>query len=450
MILRRTYIIILFRVLLIILNSLLLSWFLVDDYGLDLIILAVIGLFFQGYLLVRFLNKTNRKLTFFFQSIQNEETNFRLPIDSNQKIEKGLYESLNQISQKVEIIKRKAREQELQFQAVVEQSISGLMAFDNQGFIIIANSAVCQLLQSEVLTNIRQLNKVNKSLYNLVSNIKNGETKIIGLSNGKEPKILSIKASNLQLTDNTLTLLSIVDIKPELDARETDSWIKLTRVLTHEIMNGIAPITSISKTVLGYYEKEGQVIESDKIDGHLIVNTIKGLKVIREQGIGLSSFVEHFRKFSKIPQPVQQKVDVNSYMGRIKLANHEIAEKVNAQLIIELPPDEISIWVDENLFAQALTILISNAADAVKDVNNGVITVKVHPHENGKTAIDIIDNGIGIPSDIIDEIFTPFFTTKPNGTGIGLSIARQIIQMHGGRLVVDSEPNKGSTFMIIL
>jgi len=450
MVLKGTYLNILLWVALIVLISLALAGLVVTHQTIDLIVIATVLLIYIVYLFTKYLNKVNRRLIFFFQSLNNNDTSFRISEKPNDRFEKELYESLNQISRKVETVRIKVQEQELQFQAIVEQSTSGLLAFDEQGYIHISNSATHHLLQCEVLTHIKQLKRVNEALYSLILNIKQDETKTISISANKCQRVLSIKAVNFKLRDSTIKLLSITDIKHALDARETESWIKLTRVLTHEIMNGIAPVTSISKTVASYFESQGEIIKPDSVNEQLIHKTIKGLNIVQQQSIGLMRFVEHFRQFSKIPQPALTEILVSEFIDRIKMSSHDIIQDANATLIVVAIDEKLTIMADENLLAQVLTILITNAADAVSEKTNGAIRIKAQTFEAGRTSIEVEDNGLGITQEILDEIFTPFFTTKPNGTGIGLSIARQIVQMHGGRLEVDSVPNIGSTFKIIL
>lgn len=437
-------------VTLIVLNSLALAWLVVNHFTIDLIMIAAFILICIIYIFIKFLNRLNQKLTFFFQSLNNDDSSFRFAEKPKNKIEKELFESLNQISKKIELIRIKAQEQELQFQALVEQSTSGLIAFDEHGFIHIINSAAHQLLQCEILTHTKQLQRANTALYALIQNIKPDETKTISVSANKNQMVLSIKASTFKFQNNILKLLSIVDIKPELDARETDSWIKLTRVLTHEIMNGIAPVTSITKTVSSYFRKQGEIIEPAKVDEELISKTIKGLEIVHQQSIGLMKFVEHFRKFSKIPQPILHEIIIQEFVERIRLSNSEIIRNAEIAFQIEIHDDDIKLIADENLLIQVIIILIANALDAVSEVANGLVKINLISLETGKTCIEVEDNGKGIPADIIDEIFTPFFSTKPNGTGIGLSIARQIIHLHGGRLEVDSKVNTGTTFRILL
>jgi signal transduction histidine kinase len=448
MILKRTFLAVLSRVALITISSLLFAWLLMGHYGLDLVIATGVLIVVQAWLLVRYLNRVNRKLSFFFQSLLNEDTSFRLPGNSEDPMEKELHRSMNQVNQKLEAIRVRAREKELKFQAVVEQAVSGLLAFDSQGFVFVTNSATLQMLGLDVLTHIKQLSRVSTQLFELVVDIKDGETRVFNYALGRESKILAIKASSLLLNQSTLTLLSVVDIKPEFDARETDSWIKLTKALTHEIMNGIAPITSVSKTVLGYFEKGNQVVCPHDIDNQLIEKAIKGLRVIYEQGQSLNSFVNHFRQFSKIPQPVQRIVEITSFLDRIRLVNLELVEQ--GCLTICQAVGSYSIFIDENLMAQAIAILVANANDAIKGSPGGSITIRAYALSNGKATIDVSDNGMGIPPGIINDIFIPFFSTKKNGTGIGLSIARQIVHLHGGSLTVESEVGVGSTFRITI
>ena len=426
------------RTLLLTATALLACWLLVTHKGLDLVTISAAALVLQTYLLIRYVSRTNRKLNFFFQALLNEDAGFTLPTRVNSATEKELNRTLNSLSAKMETMLMKAKEQELQFRAVVEQATSGLLAFDEKGFILISNSAAQNLLQCPILTHLSQIERKNESLHSLISTIKHGERKTITVSEPTRQRVLSIKATILRLQSANLTLLSIADIKPELDARETDSWIKLTRVLSHEIMNGIAPITSAAKTLSGYYHKNGQTIAADTITPQMVTNTVRGLDVIGEQGEGLLRFVEHYRKFSRIPQPKIQSTSAAALFDKIKILTADSMGSAGVKLVVEEPPVDAMVALDEQLVAQALINLIGNANDACKDVENATINLRYSLHSMGRPTIEVEDNGRGISQEVAAEIFVPFFTTKAGGSGIGLSIVRQIMHLHGGEVTAES------------
>ncbi|SDC85271.1 sensor histidine kinase [Williamwhitmania taraxaci] len=436
------------RALLLAATSLLLCWLWLTNKGLDLVAIAAIAFVIQIYLMIHYVSRTNRKINFFFQALLNEDAGFTLPTMVNSSTERDLNRTLNSLSAKMEAILLNAKQQELQFRAVVEQATSGLMAFDEKGFIYISNSAVHTLLQCPVLTHLSQIDRKNHSLYILISTIKHGEQKTITLNEPTRQRVLSIKATILQLQSANLTLLSIADIKPELDARETDSWIKLTRVLSHEIMNGIAPITSAAKTLSGYYHKNDQPIAAETVTQQVVNNTVRGLAVIVEQGEGLSRFVDHYRKFSRIPQPKVQPTLVVNLFDKIKILSADYAASANVALVVMDPQNSATVMIDEQLIAQALINLITNATDACLGTMDGTVTLRFSTSSMGRPTVEVEDNGTGISKEIAEEIFVPFFTTKAGGTGIGLSIVRQIMHLHGGEVTAESVIGTGTTFRL--
>ncbi len=430
-------------------TSFLLCWLVVTHMGADLIAFFAALLVFQTYLLVRFINRTNRKLSFFFQALLNEDTGFKIPINGKSTTERELNRTLNSLRTKMESIMMAAKEQELQYRAVVEQATSGLMAFNEKGFILISNSAAHSLLQCPVLTHLSQIERQSHQLYAIISSMKHNERKTITLSDPPRQRVLSIKANMLRLQKTDLTLLSIADIKPELDARETDSWIKLTRVLSHEIMNGIAPIASTGKTLSGYFSKNDSVVTASDISQQIVNNTARGLEVIVRQSEGLSRFVEHYRKFSRIPQPKLQPTLIVDLFDKIKVLSTDLVTSAGIALVVEDAPAEASAMVDEQLIIQALINLISNAVDACKDKGGGAVVLRYVNDTSGQFAIEVEDSGVGISQEIAEEIFVPFFTTKSGGSGIGLSIVRQIMHLHGGEVSAKSVVGEGTTFSLV-
>lgn len=436
------------RTLLLTATSFLLCWLAVTHKGDDLIAFSAALLVFQVYLLVRFINLTNRKLSYFFQALLNEDTGLKITTDGKSASERELNRTLNGLSTKMESILMTAKEQELQYRAVVEQATSGLMAFNEKGFILISNSAAHSLLQCPVLTHLSQVERQNHQLYAVISNIKHNERKTITLSDPPRQRVLSIKATMLRLQKTDLTLLSIADIKPELDARETDSWIKLTRVLSHEIMNGIAPIASTGKTLNGYFYNNDAVVTANAISQQVVNNTVRGLEVIVRQSEGLSRFVEHYRKFSRIPQPKLQLTFIVDLFDKIKVLSTDLVTSAGLAFVVEDAPAEASAMMDEQPITQALVNLISNAVDACNDKGGGAITLRYVVSSSGRSAIEVEDSGAGISQEIAEEIFVPFFTTKAGGSGIGLSIVRQIMHLHGGEVTATSVVGEGTTFSL--
>ena len=257
-----------------------------------------------------------------------------------------------------------------------------------------------------------------------------------------------IKAAELKFESNVIKLISFQDITNELDKKELDSWQKLIRVLTHEIMNSISPITSLTSVISGYFKKKDDEhpVPPEKIDHQIISKTLSGLDTIEETGKGLLDFVDKFRSLTSLPKPNLSKFTMDSLFRKCKLLM-ESSISNNIKINANVYPEGIALVADYTQIEQVLINLIKNASEALSNKKNGTIHLKAFNSEEG-TIIQVEDNGIGISNDIIEDIFVPFYTTKENGSGIGLSLSKQIMQNHNGTISVNSVPNKGAIFTL--
>ncbi len=248
-----------------------------------------------------------------------------------------------------------------------------------------------------------------------------------------------LQATDFKARNETFTLVSIQDIRNELDAQEVEAWLKLIRVLTHEIMNSITPITSLSDTLLNYYTNTNEPISAQTTE-----NTVKGLEVIKERGTGLIHFVESYRKLTRISTPVLKTIELKPFIEHLVL----LVEDDRITFEKQVTPENLTINADEGQISQVLLNLIKNATQAVKGTENPIIKIVANIGENKRPQISVSDNGSGISEELLEQIFVPFFTTKENGSGIGLSISRQIMRNHNGNIKVISKEGKGSRFVL--
>jgi nitrogen fixation/metabolism regulation signal transduction histidine kinase len=399
--------------------------------------------------LVKYLNTTNRKLSFFLESIENEDSTLLITANEPNQPIRELYQSLNKVNRQIQQVRIENRQQEQYFQTLLEQVATGIITFDSKGFVLHANQATRKMLGVHVLTHINQLERINSNLFQAVKNIRPFEQKLISVTGERGTIQLSLKATSFKSKENSLTLISLQDIRHELDEKELDSWMKLIRVLMHEIMNSIAPITSLSESLCNYYTVNGRIVLPHEVDEATIQTTVRGLNVIKEQGNGLMQFVESYRKLSGLPKPVKRIFKVEELFNRIKIlyASLEGSDKVG--LAVKLSNPAMELFADENLVAQVLVNLLKNAVQANEKSPSGKVQLVAGINANQLPEIRVADNGPGIPTEIIDQIFVPFFTTRENGSGIGLSLSRQIMQLHGGTLQVYSIPNKETAFSLI-
>lgn len=235
----------------------------------------------------------------------------------------------------------------------------------------------------------------------------------------------------------------------KLYRKEYESYDKLMHVLTHEIMNSIAPIVSLSGTLLSYFQTKGNAKNSDEISDATIRKTIRGLDTIKSQGQSLINFTDSYRQLARLQQPKPKPFSLPHLIRNIEMLFHSDLHRLQIQFSIDLFREEIEVNADEELLSQVLINLLKNAMQALEGQKNGEISLSVKQLRT-TTYIEVKDNGPGIPHDILEDIFVPFFTTKDTGTGIGLSLSRQIIRMHGGELQVSSRPYFETLFTISL
>jgi two-component system, NtrC family, nitrogen regulation sensor histidine kinase NtrY len=445
---KNLYFNIILRVLLIILLSAVLDYFIVVDRSWRFSIICFLTVALLTINLISYLNSTNRKIRFFFDSVRNDDSNLSFPVETRNPALKELYKSMNKVNHQIQQLKIENRQQEQYFRTLLEHLAAGIITYNDKGFILHANSSAKKLLAIDVLTHIQQIERKDLKLFETISNIKPYERKLIAIAAEGGEIQLSLKATSFKTNENELIILSIQDIKNELDEKEIESWMKLIRVLMHEIMNSITPITSLSESLSKIYSIGGNPVLPEQVSAKTIATTLQGLNVIKEQGKGLMSFVESYRKLTKVPEPEKKLFRVADLMSRVQILYNSLDNSNKTDLSVSLINPDLEIFADQNLISQVLINLLKNALEANESNNNGTIRIVASKGINDHPEICVIDNGPGIPEVNIDEIFVPFFTTRQNGSGIGLSISRQIMRVHGGNLKVRSVPDKATVFCL--
>ena len=398
-------------------------------------------LIIQTILAIQYINQTNRKIAYFFDAIKNEDFTLRFPEKLSVKSLEELNHSLNMLNAMIQDIHIKKQAQEQYYQEILRQADMGVFTINPKGHILYANPTVQNLLNYWPLNHVKQLAQVDQELYNLFAKLQPFENTVFELSNERGKRLLALKCTSINIENDTLLLVIVHDIHKELDEKETDSWVKLIRVLTHEIMNTITPITSISESILKYFRKGDSLVPINKFTDHEIKNTVKGLEVIKDQGKDLMSFVQSYRTFLSIPEPDKEVISAHKLLDKVRVLLGPQGDDNNFNIEISIDPKELDLFVDEKQITQVLLNLGKNAIQSLDSQENGIIRLIAGVNNNGKKTIQVWDNGPGIPPEIIDEIFVPFFTTKNTGTGIGLSLSKQIMRLHGGSIQVVSKEN---------
>jgi two-component system, NtrC family, nitrogen regulation sensor histidine kinase NtrY len=445
---RNLYYNIIIRVAFIVMLSALLGYLAVIDHSLRLSVICFLALVFLTVNLINYLNSTNKKIRFFFDSVRNEDSNLSFPVETSNPALKELYQSMNKVNLQIQQLKIENRQQEQYFRTLLEHLAAGIITYNNKGFILHANSSAKKLLSIDVLTHLKQIEQKDRKLYESIKSIKPYERRLIAITSEGGEIQLSLKATSFRTNENELVILSIQDIKNELDEKEIESWMKLIRVLMHEIMNSITPITSLSESLSNIYCKEGTPVLPEEVNVKIIATTLQGLNVIKEQGKGLMSFVESYRKLTRVPEPEKKYFKVSELMSRVQILYNSLENNNGTRLTLSMPNPDLEFYADQNLISQVLINLLKNALESNENNDQGLIKIVTSEAVENHPEICVIDNGPGIPEENIDEIFVPFFTTRQNGSGIGLSISKQIMRAHGGNLKVRSIPDKETLFCL--
>lgn len=371
----------------------------------SLLIIAVIAVAGCLYFRRRY-KSTVDKVTFLFNAIDNGDYNFRFAEDGKAAGEKGLNKSLNKVKDILTHARDEQMEREKYFELILDSVDTGIIVVeDERGVVLRYNHAAQKLLQREMITHVDQ---IKESLKNFSS-----------------------RETNTVLKGRRVRIVAFSDIKGELANQETDSWVKLIRVLTHEIMNTVTPIVSLSDTLLRHSEGEQH----------------EGLSVIHHTSKELVKFVENYRRFTHVPTPQPTLFYVKPFLERMtSLARQRM--KDGCEVETDIRPKDLIVYADEGLISRVVTNLLKNAAEAVPA--GGHIWLKAYTGENDTVVIDVINNGPMIPDDIATHIFVPFFTTKKDGSGIGLSISRQIMRVSTGFIsLITDKANHLTTFRLI-
>lgn len=377
------------------------------DYKL-IIIIVLLLVAIVGYIrLYRHYRRNIKKVTFLFDAIDNGDFSFNFPTEKRFKEDNILHQSLNRIKHFLQHTREEQMDREKYYEQILNAVDTGILVVDGHDNILQHNQAALRLLDTDVLTHMNQVKGKLKDEH------------------------LAKHETQAMLKDKHVRIIALSDVSHELSNQEVDSWIKLIRVLTHEIMNTITPVTSLSETLLT------RVTEDKDLK--------QGLETIHKTGTELLAFVNNYRRFTHVPQPQPALFYVEPFLERMALlCNHEVE--------ISVSPKDLLVYADESLLSHVVTNLLKNAVEAFKEKEKlSFIRLQAYANAQESIIIDVSNNAGLIPEDVASHIFIPFFTTKPEGSGIGLSLSRQIMRVSGGSLSLHQDKAQGiTTFRIII
>lgn len=380
-----------------------------------------------------------RKVAFLLDAIENDDpaVHFyeKVADEDNSKVNV----MLNRIARILQRVKQETIQREKYYELIMDFVDTGIVVIDEKGSVFQKNRKAMKLLGMEVLTHVKQLSRISDALETAFREAMPGQKQQVEYTTERGVMNLSMRVSGITFKDNSLRIIALNDINRELDEREIDSWIRLTRVLTHEIMNSLTPVTSLSETLLAL-----PIARKDE-------ELYQGLETIHTTGKGLIHFVTSYRKLTRLPSPKPTLFYVRPFLARmVQLATHQHTCP-HIRMSVEEIPDDLIVFADENLLTQVVTNLLKNAVQAIGHAF-GEIRLRAYCDEQESVRIEVSNDGPKIPPEIIEQIFVPFFTTKEEGSGIGLSLSKQIMRLSGGSLVLlpYSSTGRWTTFVMVL
>jgi len=397
------------------------------------------------------IHRNERNIDLFFDSMSGGD--FSTTFDESEKnaFLRSLHVRMNQFSRKVRELRIRNEIREKYYRSILEQSATGLVVLNAANEIEVINRAAARFAGISPDSTDRRLMRIrNPVLFEQLKSITPGEN-ITYRGHGPGPDLrLLLKAIEIEMSGKRIKVVSIDNIRRELDQTELESYQRLIRVLTHEIMNSVAPLTSVSSTLQKRFYPDQIPIDPGKIDKELVHALVHGLSTIDDQTRGMSEFVNNYRKLTKLPEPAIAPMDVTEWMEMLKILLSGQMEDEGIQLQMACDPGIRMMHADKNLLNQVMMNLVNNARDALASIPEGrELRIELFGYDPGHLFIKVSNNGVVIPEEDLEKIFIPFYTTKTAGSGIGLYISRQIIQLHRGLLSVSSRPGE-TTFLIEL
>jgi nitrogen fixation/metabolism regulation signal transduction histidine kinase len=433
------------RVIVLTLTLAAIAWLLVaTEYVMTIVLLSAI-VFWQITALIRYVERVERDLTRFLIAVRYEDF-FETFRGTTTKTASRLNDEFTRIMSEFRRVRTEREEQVQYLQTVLQHIASAVISYDSAGEIELANSAARKLFKVNRLNHIDRLQSNSGELVRVLKTIRAGQQRVVKVVDEGEVLQLLVRATEFVRGGRRLTLVAIQNIRSELEEQELEAWQNLIRVLTHEIRNSITPIASLATStnaLLTDLPLPAEEAREDMEDAQLAVRTI------HKRSQGLLRFVEVFRSLYKLPEADLQTMEVQPVLDHLGTFFGLKFEEAGVQLQFKCEPEGLSVLADCDLIEQVLINLLTNALQAVKGRPNGQVVVRASIDKRGRGRISVRDNGPGIPSDVIDRVFIPFFTTKPEGTGVGLSLSRQIMKLHRGTITVQSEADKGAVFTIV-
>lgn len=389
--------------------------------------------------LYRYLEKTFRLLGNFFDSITYEDFSQTFSRHSHNKELDRLYSSMKATGMQLKELRREAEEQKQFLQNLVQHLHISLIAYDSLGNVLLINTAAKRLTGDAAVKNLNELGAGLSQLKELL--LFSAQQKgLLHIRVNEDWMELMVYKSSFRLQNNLVHVAGIQNIGQELAQKEQESWEEMMKVLTHEIMNSITPITSLASTV-------NEMLAGDQLSENL-PDLRQAMRTVEKRSLGLLKFVENFRQLTRLPEPEYSTFPLSELFSHLQQVMKESLEKEQVQLSMSIIPDNLQVTADREMLEQVMINLLLNSLHAVRQTAEKKIGLKAQLDEESKLLIQVTDNGQGIVPEARDKVFVPFFSTRKEGSGIGLSLSRQIMKQHKGSISFISEPGEQTTFTL--
>jgi two-component system nitrogen regulation sensor histidine kinase NtrY len=411
-------------------------------YGLALGVLVLLVILVLD--LARYLTRGQQALADFTLALKYRDFSRQYPAQSVPASLRPLHEAFNQVNATFRELRAEQEGQFQYLQTILALLDTGIVSYDAAGTVAWVNEAFKQTLHLPYLKNIRALQSRQPVLYEAICRAVPGQPVVVKLTVGLQAVQLLVSATQFKLRGEAFTLLAFKNVSQTLADTETAAWQQLLRVMTHEIMNSVAPIASLADS-LGHHVQRARHQEAPD---ELLDDVGTGIRIIQQRSEGLLRFAQVYRDFSTLASPQRTTLYVQELLQATRQLLAEQLATQGIEVALSVRPAHLTLHADGHLLEQVLINLVLNAAQAVTQTPNPRLSLLAWPGEQERVVIEVKDNGIGIPADVLDSIFIPFFTTRPNGSGIGLSLAKQIMQLHQGSIQVHSVEGAGSAFQL--
>ncbi len=397
--------------------------------------------------LIYLMNKTNRDLTRFFDAFRFHDGTLTFNVTDGEKMS-PLNIAFEKVLREFRQVRLELESEKFFYQNALNHIGIGFLVVNPDNSVRFGNRAIHRMAEEGILENMGHLDRLKPGIAAALLEMSPGDRKLEKVVIRGEVVQLSIRCTLFRIENELYRIFSFQDIKQEIETNEADAWQKLIRILTHEIMNSVSPVTLTASGLIQLLEKDSVPRPVSEIDNITLDSIRKGLDAIRKRSRGLASFVENYQAINHLPQPVITLIPVQSLFAQIELIMKEELQKNQVRLETMTAPPSLVLHADERLISQVLINLISNAIQALENCPQKLIRLAAFQMED-QVRISVTDNGMGIPPGLLDSVFVPFFTTREKGSGIGLSLSREIMKLHSGGIRVQSDPEKETTFTLL-